>query len=275
MLKRTISGIVLFVVFTACIFTGAKAFLALLFLCSMIAVYELSKALQIHSDDKKVNALEIVMYLSTIAIYAVTLVSGKEVIDKRIIAVLVIMILIQLAIYVFAFPKFHATQITAAIFSVMYAPLLLSFGYRVEAFSAHPYIMTALIFIVSSASDVFAYFVGVNFGKHRLAPVLSPKKSIEGSVGAIVLTSLSCMLYVFCLNRAGYMDMKYLGLFAVIGAVGSIISQIGDLAASAFKRNYDVKDYGNLIPGHGGVMDRVDSWLVAMPVVYLILQLME
>ncbi len=274
MLVRTISGIVLFVIFAISIVIGANAFLLLLFISSMIAVYELSKVFGIHSKDKKVNALEAVMYLSTIAIYLTSLISGIDTIDARVTAVIIVMILIQLGIYVFTFPKYHANQIAAAIFSVLYAPFLLSFGYRVEAFSEHPYVMTALIFIVSSASDVFAYFVGVTFGKHKLAPVLSPKKSIEGSVGAIVLTSLSCMLYVFCVSKAGYMEMN-LGLFAVIGAVGSIISQIGDLAASAIKRNFDIKDYGNLIPGHGGVMDRLDSCIVTMPIIYLILQFIK
>lgn len=275
MRTRVISGLVMVALVTTCVLFGAIPFGCVLFFCGMVAVYELSNALGISTEGKKINPVQLIMYLSTIAIYITSFISNKENIDRRMMAIVVIMILLQLSVYVFAFPRYHAKQITAAIFGVLYAPLMLSYGYRIEAFSSHPFIMTGLIFIVSSASDAFAYFVGVSIGKHKLAPVLSPKKSIEGAVGAVILTGLSCMLYVFCSSRLGFMDMKYLWLFALTGVVGSIIAQIGDLAASAFKRNYDIKDYGHLIPGHGGIMDRVDSWIITMPIIYLILQLME
>jgi len=271
MLKRTISGIIMFIIVTACVLWGARPFAAILLFCSMVAVFEMSRAFGIHDEDKPLNITEAIMYLATIGIYATGIFCTSDNVDKWVMVVLVTMILLQLSNYVLTFPKLHASDITAAIFIVIYAPYLLSFGYRIEAFTGHPYIYTALIFIVSSASDVFAYFVGVNLGKHKLAPVLSPKKSIEGAVGAIVLTSISCVIYVVCLHMAGYMELSYIFIFAIIGAVGSIISQIGDLAASAIKRNFNIKDYGRLIPGHGGIMDRVDSWIITMPIIYIIL----
>ena len=129
------------------------------------------------------------------------------------------------------------------------------------------------IFLVPCISDISAYFVGSTLGKHKLAPVLSPKKSIEGAVGAVIVTSIASSIYAAALSAAGLIGNKLTLLFAIIGALGSVISQIGDLAASAIKRNYSVKDYGRLIPGHGGIMDRIDSWLVVMPIIYIMLEI--
>lgn len=271
MRTRVISGIGIAVVLVTCVLLGATTFGLLLGICSLIAVNELSKAVGIHDSDKKCNILEAIMYISTIMIYLVTYLSDRASTDKNIMIVMIASILAILAVFVFAYPKYHTTKIACAIFIVFYAPLMLSFGYRVEAYSSHPIVMTALLFAVTCVSDVGAYFVGVNLGKHKLAPVLSPKKSIEGSVGAIIITTIVCALIGFVLGNNGIIGAGNTLIFAVIGALGSVISQIGDLAASAIKRNYDIKDYGKLIPGHGGIMDRVDSWIVVFPIIYFLI----
>ena len=118
-----------------------------------------------------------------------------------------------------------------------------------------------LVFVCAWTSDTFAYFTGRLFGKHKLAPELSPKKTIEGSVGGVVFAILACLLYglIVELVHEDY-SANYLAL-ALIGALCSVISQIGDLFASLIKREHGVKDYSNMLPGHGGVMDRFDSAL--------------
>lgn len=275
MFTRILSGIVLGIIITGSALLGALPFGILFMVFSLIGVFELSRAVGIHVKEKRVNGVEAVMYIATLLIYIVSFFSDAEHINNNITIVIISMILLQLAVFVLTYPKYHATKIGQSIFIVLYAPLMLSYGYRVEAFSKHPYIMTGLIFLVPCISDISAYFVGSNFGKHKLAPVLSPKKSIEGAVGAIICTAIMSGFYEFCLRMTGILTEDRLLVFIIIGAVGSVISQIGDLAASAIKRNYDIKDYGNIIPGHGGIMDRVDSWIMVMPIIYILISYFE
>ena len=111
--------------------------------------------------------------------------------------------------------------------------------------------------------------MGVLIGKHKMTPKLSPKKSIEGAVGGILGAALLFALYThFVINQYTAMTLS-LPLAAGLGAVGALVSMVGDLAASAVKRDHEIKDYGKLIPGHGGIMDRFDSVIVAAPIVFL------
>ena len=145
--------------------------------------------------------------------------------------------------------------------------------FEIVVFLGADLVLFLFVFICAWVSDTCAYFVGVKFGKHKLAPVLSPKKSIEGSVGGIVGTAIFSILYGLVLMYVTNMAASDLWICAVIGAVGSVFSQIGDLVASGIKRHYEVKDYGNLIPGHGGIMDRFDSVIVTAPLIYFLITL--
>lgn len=119
-----------------------------------------------------------------------------------------------------------------------------------------------LVLIAAFGSDIMAYFTGYAIGKHKLAPNLSPKKTIEGSVGGALGATIFCGLF-------GYFVMPDLFHQCIImGLVGGIVSQCGDLTASAFKRKMGIKDYGHLIPGHGGIMDRFDSVIFVAPFIY-------
>lgn len=111
-------------------------------------------------------------------------------------------------------------------------------------------------------SDIFAYFTGMMFGKRKLAPNLSPKKTIEGSIGGVIGAGVLCLIFGLIFAR------EYLWQCLLIGIVGGAVSQAGDLTASAFKRKMGIKDYGKLIPGHGGIMDRFDSVIFVAPFVY-------
>ena len=130
----------------------------------------------------------------------------------------------------------------------------------------------ALVFIIAWGSDTAAYFCGTFFGKHKLIPKVSPKKTVEGSLGAVICTALLCVLYTFILDKCGVAFITatpdaYIKI-AAVGFFASILSQLGDLAASAIKRDAGIKDYGKIFPGHGGFMDRFDSVLYISPVVY-------
>jgi phosphatidate cytidylyltransferase len=128
-----------------------------------------------------------------------------------------------------------------------------------------------LVFLSAWGTDVGAYCVGSLIGKHKLLPKVSPKKSIEGAVGGTVFAILLFMLYGFAVSKFTELTPNYL-LLGIDGVVLSVISQIGDLIASLIKREYGVKDYGKILPGHGGIMDRFDSILaVSLPLVMMCL----
>ena len=127
------------------------------------------------------------------------------------------------------------------------------------------------IFIGAWVTDVFAYFGGRFFGRHKLCPTVSPKKTIEGAISGVIFCSLFFVLYAMIIAKLENIVPNY-AIIALIGAFISVVSQFGDLAASAIKRDYDVKDYGKIFPGHGGVLDRFDSILAVAPFLYMLME---
>ena len=182
-------------------------------------------------------------------------------------------LMLLMAAYVLLFPKYRCEQVMAAFFCMIYAPVMLSFIYLTESMCYGTYIVW-MIFISSWVCDTCAYFTGMAFGRHKMAPVLSPKKTIEGAAGGIAGSMIAGALFSFLLVERVIPDQKVTWAFAVIGGIGAVISQIGDLAASAIKRNHEIKDYGTCIPGHGGIMDRFDSVIFTAPIIYFMARLL-
>lgn len=120
-------------------------------------------------------------------------------------------------------------------------------------------------------SDVFAYLCGRLFGRHKLIPDVSPKKTIEGSIGGIVFDGIAAVIFGFIVSRidGSITHVGYIPLFFA-GMIISVVSQVGDLIASTIKRKYEIKDYGNILPGHGGILDRFDSVLCVMPAMVML-----
>ena len=130
-----------------------------------------------------------------------------------------------------------------------------------------------LVFICPWMTDIFAYFTGYFFGKHKLIPDVSPKKTIEGAIGGIVFSTLILVGYGYVMSTfVEELNANYLA-FICVGIVLSIVSQCGDLIFSLIKRKYGVKDYGNLLPGHGGMLDRCDSVIASAPIVLFMFDL--
>ena len=128
-------------------------------------------------------------------------------------------------------------------------------------------------FVIACCCDAGAYFVGVKFGRHKLAPVVSPNKTIEGALGGMAAGILAMLLYTFILDVPLKFDVSY-GAAIVYGVLGCLAGELGDLCFSVIKRQTGIKDYGNLIPGHGGVLDRFDSILAVAPLVEAFLLIM-
>jgi len=135
-----------------------------------------------------------------------------------------------------------------------------------------------LLFVFAWLTDSGAYFAGRFFGKHKLAPTLSPKKTVEGAVGGVVMCVVASIIYMlilkYCFAYTLFDSFGYLKMISV-SIVASIISQIGDLSFSAIKRDYNKKDYGNILPGHGGILDRFDSVILVSPFVFFLLNILK
>ena len=270
--KRLMSSIILVVVALFTILTGGYLLAAVLLFLAVTAYHDLMKACKLTGLDgaggpgRKVNGLEITGYVG-IAAYYLLMVFGE---DRIYLFLALITILVAfMFLYVFAFPGYRAEQIMCAFFCTAYAPVMLSFIYLVRSLPYGIYTVW-MIFISSWICDTCAYVVGMLVGKHKLAPVLSPKKSIEGALGGIAGSALVGAAYAYFLVERVIEQQQITWIFVLISAVGAVISQVGDLAASAIKRNHEIKDYGKLIPGHGGVMDRFDSVIFTAPMIYFL-----
>ncbi len=151
-------------------------------------------------------------------------------------------------------------------------PYLMSSVVRILAGNIGRYVIL-IPFLVACCCDAGAYFIGVKFGKHKLAPVVSPNKTIEGALGGMAAGILAMLLYTFILDVPLRFDVSY-GAAIVYGVFGCLVGEIGDLCFSVIKRQTGIKDYGNLIPGHGGVLDRFDSILAVAPLIEALLLIM-
>ena len=131
--------------------------------------------------------------------------------------------------------------------------------------------IVVLVFLSAWGNDTLAYCAGRLFGKHKMSPILSPKKTIEGAVGGVIGAGLLGCLYGLISKNFLSVHYNLIIVFGIVCAVGGLISIIGDLGASAIKRNYEIKDYSHLIPGHGGILDRFDSIIFTAPIIYYML----
>jgi phosphatidate cytidylyltransferase len=148
-------------------------------------------------------------------------------------------------------------EVSLTVFGVLYIPFLLFHIYYLDKTD---YIW--LVFIIAFGTDTFAYVVGNLFGRHKLSPNLSPKKTIEGSIGGILGSMFLTIIYSI------YIGNNISWHLILLSIVVSVMSQLGDLAASKIKRMAGIKDYGFIMPGHGGVLDRFDSIIICAPLVY-------
>lgn len=257
---RLISGIVLVAIALVVIITGGNVLLATMAIVSLIGMFELYRVFKVE------KSLPAFVGYGVAIVYYLDLLWGFLP-DKMIIPIVYLIVL--LAVYVFSYPKFKADQIMAIFFGLFYVAMMLSFLYQTRMLERGAYLVW-LIFLCSWGCDTCAYCVGVLFGKHKMSPILSPKKSVEGAVGGVVGSILLTVLYCYIFNKPlDFSDAEILVL-AFSAGIGALISMVGDLAASAIKRNYDIKDYGTLIPGHGGILDRFDSVIITAPIIYFL-----
>ena len=166
-------------------------------------------------------------------------------------------------ILIFSNNKISLEKLALSLFSTLYIPYLLSSVVTLRKIGGGEYYIWLLV-VCAFLTDSCAYFVGKAIGKHKLCPALSPNKTIEGAIGGIIGCGLSCMLFGLIIKNCFSVDVNFIKLF-ILGLICSVGAQLGDITASCIKRQYGIKDYGNLFPGHGGVLDRCDSIIFVAP----------
>ncbi len=241
------------------IIPGGYFLLPVNILISAVGMMEFMRIVNVHK-----TVVAVISYLALAFLYTSVYFRKPE----YLVPLIMLYLIVLFACMVICYPRFTANQILMAFSGLIYIGLGLSYIYQTRMFAVNGSLIVWLIFICSWISDSGAYLVGIAIGKHKAFPKLSPKKSVEGCFGGIAGSIIFGILYKLILDLCFDIHLiDYAGLIVICG-VGAVISQIGDLAASAIKRNFAIKDYGRLIPGHGGIMDRFDSIIFVAPLVY-------
>ncbi len=270
MIKRLITGIALLAVLIPVLIFGDTIALPVIFaVISLISMYETAKCAKMAGREHLTLTIPsyIIAAVFPFFVYFLT--------EDGVYAVSAVMTMGALFSFVVFF--YHVVKFEEARPLPSKTLLLLMLVYVSGASSAavtssrmdNGIFLVPMIIIGSWGTDIFAYVFGSLFGHHKLSPVVSPKKSVEGSVGGTISSALLFMLYGFLISYFTELSANYPALF-VTGIVISVISQMGDLNASAIKRKYGIKDFGKIFPGHGGMLDRFDSVIAACPDLFVL-----
>ena len=258
MLKRVLTSLVAFAVFIPfVIFADTPALPIGLAACAAIAVWETLHCVGLHKNVW----LSLPLYPVAAAMPVLVRFLEMALFLRIAVMAMLLLTLYAFAVSVFSHGKVKITEACTAVLTCMYASAGMTGIIYLCDLQKGGYIFM-LVFIGAWITDIFAYFSGFLFGRHKLIPDVSPKKTVEGSIGGILFCTLAFVGFTLVYNTfllpEGGRALSYLVMIPV-GAVASVVSQIGDLSMSVLKRQYAIKDFGKLFPGHGGILDRFDS----------------
>ncbi|MCI5623289.1 MULTISPECIES: phosphatidate cytidylyltransferase [Anaerostipes] len=256
--QRLLSGIVLVIIAAVGLYMGGIVTFGLTLIVALIGYSEILKIFHIEK-----SSFAVIGYTGTI-LYFVALFFDLA---QWTSSIIILFLIFLLGCYVIRFPKYKMDQMMGCFFGFVYVGVMLSYIYQLRVLQNGGEFVV-LLFLAAWGNDTLAYCTGMLIGKHKMSPVLSPKKSVEGLIGGIVGAAVLGAVYGIYLKSTIRFSFNPVTMFALICAIGAVISVIGDLAASAIKRDAGIKDYGTLIPGHGGILDRFDSIILIAPVIY-------
>ena len=221
--------------------------------------------------SKESKPIRWIGYLACISIAFIHIIPEKIPVlflENLMLLIIPVILLILFSIIVATNMKINFKDISFTLFGIIYIVTCIGFMAKIRGAENGVWLIWYAI-ISAWASDTFAYFIGKKYGKHKFSKV-SPKKSIEGCIAGVVGAVIVALIYTFAINEINSLNYSYIYI-TIITVILSIIGQIGDFAASSIKRYVDVKDYSNLIPGHGGMLDRIDSLMFLSPFAYVFL----
>ena len=256
---RVITAAVLLIVLVPVVLLGELFLDIVLALLSMGATYELFKMYK--ADKFKYNAMLCIEIILSAAVFFSVAFYLKGTLELEYLFVLILFIIFSAGITLIVKEDFTSEDFGRLFVSVLYPSIgfaALSWLRDIDIYNI------GFLFMITIFTDVFAYIFGINFGKHRLAIKISPKKSIEGAIGGTVSALVLTLLYLYLLDINVVAEISiniWISILLIVFI--SMIGQIGDLIASKLKRGYNIKDFSQLFPGHGGVMDRFDSAIFA------------
>ena len=270
MLKRIFTSIVGLPIVLALVYFGG---LPLLFICCLLALVALRELYMAFS--KKHLFIHWVGYIFTIVYFGTIFHFGA---GYWLLVALTLFIIVSKSCLVIFYKQLPLKECITTIYGFLYISFLLSFIVLVREHDLGRYYVW-LIFISSFGCDTFAYLTGTAVGRNKLKDSPSPSKSVEGLIGGVIGAGLLGLGYGFFVSRffASFANEEVHSVVlvaTVVAVLGAMFSIIGDMAASAVKRHTELKDFGNVFPGHGGVLDRIDSVLMVAPIVYMVMNMM-
>ena len=262
---RILTGLIGFPIVAAILILGNKYIIDALFsIVMIISLYEYFNAV-----GKKYKVVKALGYIIALYIPFIHVIPTE--ITLKMLTILIPSIIAILFIKVIASKmEVNFNDISIELFGILYIIGFTVFIPMLYA-SDNGKLFIWYIFLTAWGTDTFAYAIGMKFGKHKLT-VVSPKKSIEGCIAGIVGAVVIAIIYTVAMNSIYNLEYSYV-LIGIITVILSIAGQLGDFAASSIKRYVDIKDYSNLIPGHGGMLDRIDSLMFLAPYAYILLSL--
>lgn len=266
MKKRLISAVFGITIFLAALAAPAVVFNVSIIALTALAIYEFYKAAGILKIKPLAASGAFGVLLA--ALFGIAHTDGNIFLYELCFLTAALYIGVIFLLMVLCHKTVTTVNAATAFFGAFFPALLYSYLIALRNGGDGRYLIV-LLFAAVWAADGGAYFVGVLFGKHPLAPSLSPKKTVEGAIGGIFGAVAAMIIYYFVLKGAFGVECS-MPVMLLVGVLCAIIGPVGDIAMSAVKREYEIKDYGNLIPGHGGVLDRFDSILLASPLVFII-----
>lgn len=264
-LKRVLSSIVIVPTVLAVFVFGNKYIIdAFVSIIAARCIYELFNAFK----QKGFHPVEPLGYIAAASICFLHVIP-KEYIITLVGAIIITTILVSFMLIITKKTKTDVADVAITFFSVCYIIIFLMFVSIVRNNIENGVWLVWYIFLAAWFTDVFAYVVGRTIGKHYFTEI-SPKKTIEGCIGGVIGSIIFCLMYTFIINKFFCMNINYITI-TIISIVLSLIGQLGDFSASTIKRYTGVKDFSNLLPGHGGMIDRCDSVVFIAPFAYILL----
>ncbi|MDT7832856.1 phosphatidate cytidylyltransferase [Flavobacteriaceae bacterium S356] len=259
LLTRSTSGFVYAAIFITSILYSKESFILLVSIFGIFCIYEFGKLIHLK------NVIPYLIFLSVIALFYIDIFTSNAIV---VLLILTLLASVQMIMYLYSkkntYPKSFWQKMDA---SIRYLVFSLSFIILIPFIDKvyQPYILVYVLLLIW-ANDSFAFLIGKNFGRRKLFESVSPKKTIEGFIGGLVFSIITAGVIGF------YSELLTITDWVIIAIITSVIGTIGDLVESKFKRQASIKDSGNIMPGHGGLLDRLDSLLFAAPFVYLYIQ---